>query len=241
MKICVCFIGLQRTIEQTIDNIRSKVFDNENTFDIIFVTWANEDTTIFERCFPSAKIYKIQPIDDKDSYFLEWINNYKMHISWRNTYPNGNDALFRYFIQIYLWKKAVGIIDTLQETYDLVIRMRTDIKIHGTPIHIYYTLAAEHKNVVYFPNEQGQCIFPDKDYSLPDQLFMGNPDDMKILLSIIDHMDICNVTYTETILRWFGKPQLETNILHPETSLYIYSKNKLLTAVIMQNRIEVIR
>lgn len=238
MKICVCFTGLQRTIEQNYQNLYINLFNNnEIEFEYIFVTWKNESTEKFSQFFPNATIFKIDEITMDNELFQSWSKSIQMHISWRRTYEPPKD-LFRYFQQIYLWKHAALILELIKQKYDLCMRVRTDIRIHGAPIHALYP--AMNENTIYFPTEPRQGIFFDGK-ACPDYYFIGKPDIVIKALSIVDYLHKYKVNYIEKDPKWFPVETLEENIIQPESSMYLFLEGENINIEYLPNHIELIR
>lgn len=222
MRICLCFLGLERTISKTYSNICSNIIDNTNTFAIVFVTWNNESSDTFHRLFPSAYIHKVKEISIEGDEFNNWKQGLQMHISWRRTYES-DYALFRYFQQIYLWKKASEFLNTIKDQVDIIVRLRTDIA-YSQPIYHFYKLIKDNKpSILFFPNDTQQHILREGE-SCPDQFFMGNPYSVLKALDISDFIHQYKINYIETKRKWFDVDTYEMNIIQPESTLYYYLK-----------------
>jgi len=223
MNILICFIGLQRSISQTHNNLKKSIYDNNNKFITIFVTWESENTDEFIRCFPEAIIYKIPNIYiNNNAEFDKWSSNINMHCSWIGTYLSNRDALFNYYRQIYLWYKSALILETYKEI-DIIIRCRTDIEVNGDTIKEYY--ARLNINDILFPKEPKYGFLENCD--CPDTLFMGKPTTVISVLKILDHIEYIYNTYNHPI--------------QPETTMYFMVKYKKYNLQYMNNSINICR
>jgi hypothetical protein len=226
MKICLCFIGLQRTVDKTYENIRSNLINGENEYTKFYVTWKNENIDRFLSIYPDAVIYKVNEVTQEDEGFKKWKDGLQAHISWRRTY-DPEVALFRYYQQIYLWKKAVEALMAHRNDFDILVRLRTDtIFINDSgPIYTYYDMLVESKNSVYFPTGPRQSILQEGE-GCPDQFFIGKPESVLKALDIIDFLHKYKINYVEKDRKWFDTDTLEENIVQPESSLYYYLKGE---------------
>lgn len=222
MKILVCFLGLQRTIGKTYQHLKDSCLSGPHQYRITYITWENENTDIFEALFPNAIIYKIKPIDRSLPLFQEWKQGLKPHVSWQRTYYDDEACLFRYFQQIYVWKQASQWLQTcgILQDIDIVVRLRTDILLHGYPVFIYYDLVnCNDKECVFFANEPRHAI--DKsDEGCPDYFFFGKPSVICKTLDILDYVHKYKHSYLETKTMWYPQPKWEENIVQPESTLY---------------------
>jgi hypothetical protein len=237
MKICLCFTGLQRTINKTYQNIESNLINGENEFIKLFITWKNENIDTFISIYPDTIIYRVDEITIEDEEFKKWKEGLQMHISWRRTYEP-DIALFRYYQQIYLWKKAADVLQSHQNEFDLYIRVRTDINISGNIVSSQYNNIKE--NTIYFPNEPRNSIF-ENGTGCPDYYFMGKPSVVIKALCILDYLHKYRVTYTESNTKWFPEPMIEENVIQPESSMYIFLKSENMEIEYLNNIIEIIR
>ena len=80
MKICLCFIGLQRTISRTYQNIEINIIDTTNEFTKVFVTWKNENIDIFLSLYPDTIIHRVDEVSQEDEEFKKWKDGLKMHL-----------------------------------------------------------------------------------------------------------------------------------------------------------------
>lgn len=241
MKLCVCFTGLERTILQNRVNILSNIIDisknDEHEIGIVFVTWKSESTTTFEDLFPMATIHRIDDITIEEEGFQTWKNSIQMHISWRRTYEPSY-ALFRYYQQIYLWKKAALFLENFKDHFDLFMRMRNDVQINGVPIHTCYSMIEE--NALYFPTSPRHSILGNEK-GCPDYYFVGKPSIVIKALSIVDYLYKYKINYLEENKKWFDEPTYEENIIQPETSMYLFLEGENIKIHFLENSIEVIR
>jgi hypothetical protein len=222
MKVLICFLGLQRTIAKTYQNLVENCITGSHQYKIVYITWENEDTREFEKIFPLAHIYKIKAIDINLPLFQRWKQGLKPHISWQRTYLDDDISLFRYFQQIYVWKQAAMFLKETKilNDIDIVVRLRTDIMIHGYPVYLYYDIAKINAdNYVYFAHEPRHAI--DKAHEgCPDYLFFGKPEAVCKTLEIMDYLHKYKHNYLEHRTIWYPEPKWEENIVQPESSLY---------------------
>jgi len=237
MKICICYIGLQRTISKTYLNLEENIIDNKNEFIRIYVTWKNENIDSFLSLFPNTIVHRVDEVTIEDEDFKKWKLGLQMHISWRRTY-DPEYALFRYYQQIYLWKKAAMFINSIKDSFDLMLRLRTDITISGKLINNYYENIKE--NSIYFPTEPRQSILGNGT-GCPDHLFMGKASIIIKALSIIDYLYKYKIDYIEYGKQWFTEPTKEENIIQPESSLYQFLIGENINIEFMDNKIDIIR
>ena len=236
MNICICFTGLQRTIDRTYKNIESSLIDKENTFTKVFVTWRNENINTFLSIYPDMVVHRVDEVTPEDEEFKKWKDGLQMHISWRRTYQP-EVALFRYYQQIYLWKKAALFL-SMNESFDLMIRVRSDITISGDIVSSQYNDMKE--NTLYFPTEPRHSIF-NNGTGCPDYYFIGKPSVVIKALSIVDYLHKYKITYKESDTMWFPEPVIEENIIQPESSMYIFLKGEGIDINFLNNTIDIIR
>ena len=232
MKICICFIALQRTIGITYKNIEHNLINEDNEFTIIYVTWKNENIDTFLSIFPNTIVYRVDEITEEDEGYKKWQEGLKYHISLRYI------SLFIWYRQIYLWKKAADILKTKETEFDLMIRMRTDIIFENDYVFRYYKEIKE--NTLYFASEPRHSIYGDE-RGCPDQFFMGKPCDVIKALNIVDNIHNYKITYVERLRTWFPVDTLEENIVQPETCLYNYLKGEGRHIVHLPFKLELIR
>ena len=224
MKICLCFIGLQRTISRTYQNIEINIIDTTNEFTKVFVTWKNENIDIFLSLYPDTIIHRVDEVSQEDEEFKKWKDGLQMHISWRRTYEP-DFALFRYYQQIYLWKKASEFLVSYKNEFDLFMRLRSDSIFLNNPIHEYYNIMLESELSIFFPSEPRQSILKEGE-GCPDQFFIGKPESVLKALQIIDFLHKYKITYIEKHIMLYPVDTLEENIIQPESSLYYYLKGE---------------
>jgi hypothetical protein len=250
MKICHCFIGLLRCIDKTAGHLQSTLFYTGHTYDVVCVTWQSEDTALFKQIFPNATIYKIPDIQEKDNTEFDiWKEGLQLHISLRRSeeqgWPyNGTSGKFHYYRQLYLLRKASDILDSLHKknTYDLMSRLRTDILIHSeTPIFDKYQHMLEYpKNHIFFADLYRHALKKDGE-GCPDQFYMGAPDSIIMALKALDFTRKYRISYTEMLTKWFPTPQLEENIIQPESILYYFLVGEGFVPTYLPYRIEIVR
>ena len=112
MKICLCFIGLQRTISKTYQDIQENVIDNKNKFTIVYVTWKNENIDDFLRIYPDSIIHRVDEVKLEDEEFNKWKIGLNMHISWRRTY-NSLDEKYLEFQKLCLEFPYLNVFDSI--------------------------------------------------------------------------------------------------------------------------------
>lgn len=237
MKICLCFTGLERTIERTYQNLLIQIANPEHEYAIVFTTWKNESTEKFRSIFPNAHIHTVEAITIENEEFQKWKDSFQMHISWRRTYEP-TYALFRYFQQIYLWREAARFLQPFCSTFDLCMRIRTDIHILGNPVYPCYPTIKE--NMLCFPSEPRHSIFGNHK-GCPDYYFLGKPDVVLKALSILDYLEKYKINYIEDNPKWFPSPTQEDNIIQPETSMYIFLEGEGISMQFLDNSIEIVR
>ena len=237
MKVGICFIGLERTIDKTYQNILSNVLEKDHSFLFLFITWQNESTEKFQKLFPFAFIHRVKEITIDGPEFQEWNKGIQMHISWRRTYEPLY-ALFRYFQQIYLWKQAALFLEKFKSDFDILMRIRTDIEFVGSPIFQCYSSIENTK--LYFPSEPKNSIFSNE-IGCPDHFFIGKADTVIKGLSIVDYTHRYKINYVEKSPKWFGSLKQEENIVQPETSLYLFLQGEGITPCFLPTNIQVIR
>lgn len=222
MKVLLCFLGLQRTILKTHLHLKESCMSGPHEYSVIYITWKNEDTSAFQQVFPEAHIFKIDPVDMTCPKFQIWKKGLTPHVSWQRTYFNDDICLFRYFQQIYLWKRASEYMQQsgLLHTIDILVRMRTDIHIHGYPVYMFYDIVNNNDdNYVYFANEPRHGIEKPHE-GCPDLLFFGKPTTVCKTLEILDYIHKYKHSYLEAKPVWYPTPKWEENIVQPESSLY---------------------
>jgi hypothetical protein len=238
MKICLCFIGLQRTISKTYQDIQANVIDNKNEFTIVYVTWKNENIDDFLRIYPDSIIHRVDEVKLEDEEFNKWKIGLNMHISWRRTYNSLDDCLFRYYQYTYLLKKAALFLDYMKESFDLYVRLRTDINISGEIVSSYYDDIKE--DTVYFPTEPRESIFGGGT-GCPEYYFLGKPSIVLKVLSVIDYVHKYKINYIERNQWWFPEPTPEENIVQPESLLYKFLIGENIFIEFLNNSIHIVR
>ncbi len=243
MHICLCFIGLQRTLAQTVGRLKESLIHQDHTYSILYITWDTEDTQLFEREFPGSLVVKVPSISEDLPLFQRWMEGLQMHISWRRTYSTNKVALFRYFLQIYLWMQASMILRSLPEfeRFNVVVRCRTDIVLEGPPLHRFYGLVSDYsKNFLFFADTPRHAI--DKEgHACPVYLFFGSPQSVCTSLEIAQHIHKYTHNYIETREKWYPEPTLEMNIVQPESTLYSMVVGEGLLPIFLPLHVEVCR
>jgi hypothetical protein len=250
MKICHSFIGLLRHIDKIADHLISTLLYTGHEYHIVCVTWQSEDTTLFKQIFPNAIIYKVADIVEKEnSEFDTWKEGLQLHISLRRSeeegWPyNGNSGKFHYYRQLYLLRKASDILEQLHKknNYDLMSRLRSDVKIHSDiPIFTKYEYMLQSpKNHVFFADLHRHAIKKEGE-ACPDQFYMGSPDAILMALKALDYTRKYKISYTESLTKWFPTPQLEENIIQPESILYYFLVGEGFALCYLPYRIEIVR
>lgn len=222
MNILVCFTGLVRTIEKTINNLKYNLFDSKHNITVIFVTWDYENTDNFTKEFPEAKIYKIPSVSIEDPNFIEWKKNTIMHYSWIINTGSNDNALFHYYKQLFIWKQA-GIIIEDYDGFDLFVRARTDITLTGNPLNTYYSKV--NSSNIFFPDKPRKSFIKDKD--CPDYFFIASKSIFLYAIKILD-----NINYI------FNKYKYH---IQPELTMYFHLIDKNINIQYMNNSVTIIR
>lgn len=238
MKILACFIGLERTIDKTSENIKKYIINSEHEYKFIFVTWKSESSKKIELEFPNIEIFKVNDISDKDAEFLSWNSNLQMHISWIRRYGSNDIALFNYYRQIYLLKKTSEILENNFMNYDCVIRLRTDNIISGSYIYPYFKFIND--NNIIFPNGPRHDILRNGQ-GCPTYIFIGKPIIVIKALKIIDYVQKYKISYVETSLGWFNVPTRQENIIQDESTFFLFLHGEGINITFMNNHIELSR
>ena len=223
MKIGLYFTGLERSIKKTVDNLYESIVDTNHIYDIVFVTWENESIKDFKDCFPESKIVYLENIDISNKEFQDWKKDLQIHESWLGKYKTNENSLFNYYRQIYLWKETSRYLET--KTYDLVVRCRTDIIINGNLPKFQFNNISP--NTVYFPNGPRHGAFGNWYEGCPDYIMFGKQDVIMKSLSIVDYIDKYK----------YG----QTNIIQPESTMYLFLKGENISIEFLSYSIELIR
>jgi len=224
--ICLIFTGLERTILLNHTNLKENLINEKDSYDIYFVTWKNESTEDFLSCFPNSKIIRISELDVTDSEFQNWQKGLNIHSSWLGKYKTNENALFRYYQQIYIWKEATKILET--KKYDIVIRCRTDIRADGA-LKEYFDELDKLPNTILFPREPKQSIF-NSDESCPDYIMIGTQDTMYKALRIVDY------------LHKYKRPcNGILDVVQPESTMYLFLKGEGIDIHFLPYNITIIR
>jgi hypothetical protein len=148
LKICVCFSGQPRTIEDTGFNIRNTLFNAHHEYTILYCTWVGEDTTSFKWHFPNAKIQYIeQPTIDSEIY-REWLNSIGR--------SDRAAAFYNDFLMMYCVRKTAEYASTLG-SFDLCMRIRPDAIYNMNITNIYDTVKRNTIVVSPCPAFAGTC------------------------------------------------------------------------------------
>jgi len=239
MRVCLCFLGLQRTFDQTAEKIISAVMDSSHVYMPMYVTWESEPVDVISRVLPTARIVRIRDVKQDGPEFTAWKQGLQMHISWRRTYEP-EAALFRYFQQIYLWNQAALLLAPHAGSFDLMVRLRTDV-VYSFPLSPFYEMAlAEQTPSVWVSENPRQSILNERE-CCPDQIFFAKPREFLHTLSILQHVHQYTLNYLETNRKWFPIDTWERNILQPETTLFYYIKGSGMKVHSLPISIEVIR
>jgi len=223
MRVLICFTGLVRTVLKASDNLKAHLYNSTDSFTTIFVTWESENTDDFSRCFPDAKIIKIPNVYIEDAHFIDWKKNTMMHNSWSFNYRGHHMALFQYYRQIYLWKKAAKILESY-ENIDVFVRARTDIIVNGNTVHTYYDKVGS-ASIVCTNEPKCDVMIPGN--ACPDYIMFGNKMNLLYALSIIDNVN--------TLYNKYGYS------IQPETTMYLHLLDKDIKLHYMNNSIIAIR
>lgn len=231
MKISLIFTGLERTIDKTYKNLIDNLIDTDNTFDIYFITWKDESTEKFIKYFPKSTILYIEQIKIDNEEFQNWKLGLTIHETWLSKYKTNNIGLFRYFQQIYIWREASKLIESLNT--DIYIRCRTDIIINDDNPKLFYDIINNSKNNIYFPNEPRHGTFNGWRDGCPDYIMIGKKDVMRKALNIIDYLH--KYTYKAKCNNDID------NVIHPESSMYLFLKGENIDINFLTYSIHVIR
>lgn len=222
IKVLVCFIGLTRTILETVENLRQNIFNENYSFTIVFVTWEGENVEDFINCFPEAIIYYIPTISFDDDHFFEWKKNSIMHSSWIGTYEKNDNALFHYYRQIFLWKQARIILEKYQYI-DIFVRARTDVKLTGQLLNSYYEKV--NSSNIFFPNNPRASFIGE--IGCPDFIFVCKSSVFHYALTIVDSINYLYNKYNIPI--------------QPETIMHFHILDKNIDLNYMDNEITIVR
>lgn len=239
MRICLCFLGLQRTFRTTSARILSRVLDENHSYSVVYVTWESESVNDLVEVLPNTTVVRIPDVKQEGPEFSAWKQGLQMHISWRRTYEP-EVALFRYFQQIYLWNQAALLLSPHAHSFDLMVRLRTDV-IYSHPLFPFYEGALlDQQPSVWFSENPGHYIFKEGQ-CCPDQVFFAKPKEFLHALSILNHVHDYRLNYLETNRKWFLNDTWERNILQPESTLFYYLKGSGIQIHYLPVSIEVIR
>ena len=239
MRICLCFLGLQRTFDQTAEKILAAILDSSHVYFPIYVTWESEPVDVISRVLPTTKIVRIPDVKQDGPEFSAWKQNLQMHISWRRTYEP-EVALFRYFQQIYLWNQAALYLSPFAKSFDLMVRLRTDV-VYSHPLFPFYERALQDQQPSVWFSENPRQSIGNEGECCPDQIFFAKPNEFLHTLSILRHAHQYTVNYLETNRKWFPIDTWERNILQAESTLFYYVKGSGFQVHFLPISIEIIR
>ena len=224
MKILLSFIGLQRTIMKTHENLKETLLNNKDEFTIIFVTWESENTEDFNNMFPDAIIHKIPDINFYNNPdFDKWTGNMTMNHHLISVIPDRKDAFYLYYRQTYLWYKTAKIIEEKYLHFDIVVKARPDCIIENNKINSFYHLIDD--TSLFVPNEPKHAIV--ENYTCTDILFFATPHVMINLLNILHNVEYLHNKYNIPV--------------HHETMLFLLAYDNKLQIKYMDNSAILIR
>jgi len=200
MNICIGFHGQVRNFKQNGNNLKSQIIDDndKNNYIVLFSTWENEPIQDFLDIFPIAYV-KQYAIEDNTKMF--WDSNISMDIT--NSYKK--------LIDFWRYQKSLENLYLLIEEYeqknnikfDLILRIRPDIKLNMNLCEYYFYPQKGH---IYVPSQPNYDIFGIGAY--PDLLALGGNEEMKDILNGIYVVKFCTIIINGD------------KIIHPETLAY---------------------
>lgn len=214
MKICVNIVGQPRheleRFKYILDNL---IYSRDHEFTYIYTTWVNENTDEFKKTFNEHNIsiytYDLPSKEEEDDIYKR-IRCRHMTVDPTNAWSK---TTYNFILALFILKKSAMSLLKYSNThkclFDLVITIRPDANIYNGSINTFYTKMSENLNNMYVAQNQKHNIYPPDD-SYPDACFAANFENMIEILCIFDHIHKCGLTYTP-------------NVLHPETSKWIYS------------------
>jgi hypothetical protein len=159
----------------------------------------------------------VEPFEKDYKEFQEWQIDLHIDISWLSQYKTNENGLFRYFQQIYIWREASKLIESLNT--DLYIRCRTDILIlNDIPKKFYNIINNSTNDNIYFPNDPRHGAFSGWNNGCPDYIMIGKKDVMRKALNIVNYLH----SYKHEVIY----NNIKVNIIHPESSMYIFLKGE---------------
>ena len=199
-KVCINYFGQCRDISVTerMYNNFLKTNDQSIKYTILYTTWKDEDTTAFERLFPTAYIKKYDYPD---------LNNYKNIIDNSSMDPtNPLKSIKHYLLGLYIKKMSYYTIEEYSHiNFDCIVSLRTYIYIYDSHLSSVYNIIE--KQTAYVANGPKFDIYLNNGQpALPDVLFISDKDTMKYILHQIDIIEHCKVK--------------NSNFFHPESSFY---------------------
>jgi hypothetical protein len=174
MKVAICISGHLRTFNKCIDNIRENIFNplrNNFETDIFLSTW--NDVEEIEYLDKDIKVY----FED----FFTFNSGSKNYLKYPNlccitTCDNAKS----------MWYKCKKVFEMIDDTYDIVIRIRPDI-IYENEINIDYIKECLLNNKIYMSNFHGKYIEVTK--GMMDHFSFGNRKVMSVYMNTFDKID----------------------------------------------------
>lgn len=199
-KVCINYFGQCRDIGVTekIYNNFLKTSDPNIEYTILYSTWKDEDTTDFEKVFPTAYIKKYDFPDLK--IYKSIVDNYSMDPT------NPYKPLEHYLLGLYIKKMSYYTIEEFNHiSFDCIVSLRTYIYIYDSHISSIYNNIEKH--TVYVANAPRFEVYSNiGQRALPDVIFASDQNTMKQILHQIDIIEQCKVK--------------NSNFFHPESSFF---------------------
>ena len=174
MKVAICISGHLRTFNKCIDNIRENIFNplrNNFETDIFLSTW--NDIKEIEYLDKDIKVH----FEDFFAFNSESKNYLKYPKLCCNTTCDNAKSM---------WYKCKKVFDMIEDTHDIIIRMRPDI-IYEREIDIDLIKECLLKNKIYMSNFHGKYI--DVTRGMMDHFSFGNRQVMSVYMNTFDKID----------------------------------------------------
>ncbi len=207
MNICINIFGQIKYIEYLKKTIETNLYDNNNTFHILYTTWTDTNIEYFTKEIPNAYIKQYEYPDL--NVYKDIINNYKLDI----TQPKEKN-IERYIFGFYIKSKSYDTIIDYENThnikFDIIITIRTYTKIYNNNslIQSYYSMLED--NIIYTAQEPSYAIYSMPAY--PDSFVFSKRKEGLDILNVFDVLEKSTIN--------------NTNMFHPETSAYSIIINK---------------
>jgi len=188
-------------LNDTINQIK----DNFNNFYILYTGWKTEEK-IFENIFPESFVIRYELENDKIDYYEEKYKNIQIDDS------NIHKSLRHVITGYYIKKKCISTLKKFYEKtnikFDLIVTIRCDTIIYNNKKIDYKYILDNGLNNVYVPTEIDWNMYGVGAYAVT--LSVGNYKNTKILCDHINFLDVSVLP--------------NTNIIHPETAIFLYYK-----------------